>query len=145
LSRVQVPCIVAAMTTFHSVDHVQLPVPVGSASVTRHFYEAVLGLRQLRDPALNRPGTLRYALGSQRIDLTEGSYTGVAPQAHLALRVANLQALKQRLLEADIPTLDAPLQDAARLYVEDPFGNRLELIEADAPRVRRLATTQFSV
>ena len=133
------------MSTFHSVDHVQLPLPVGSAPVARHFYENVLGLRELRDPALDRPGTLRYALGSQRLDLTEGSYIGVAPQAHLALRVNDLPSVRRRLVAAEVPYQEAPLHDGERFYVEDPFGNRLELIEIDASGVRRLVTTQFSV
>jgi hypothetical protein len=40
---------------------------------------------------------------------------------------SNLRALKRRLLGADIPTLDAPLHDGARLFVEDPFGSALPL------------------
>jgi catechol 2,3-dioxygenase-like lactoylglutathione lyase family enzyme len=145
LSGAQGARIVDSMTTFHGFDHVQLPVPVGSGPVARHFYELVLGLRELRDPVLDRPGTLRYAFGNQRIDLTEGRYTSVAPQAHLALRVTDLPALRRRILSAAIPIQDAPLHDGGRLYVEDPFGNRLELIESSVPHVPRLATTQFSV
>ena len=114
-----------------AVDHVQLPIAVGGQPRARDFYEHLLGLRELRDPRLDRPGVLRFALGAQRLDLSEGAYSGVAPQAHLALRVQGLRGLAERLRQAGLPVdaggLSAP---AARLYVDDPFGNRLEFIEA---------------
>ena len=71
------------MTSVRSVDHVQLPVPVGGSKQARVFYEELLGLRELRDPARDRPGSLHYALGWGRLDLREGMYSGVAPQARM--------------------------------------------------------------
>jgi catechol 2,3-dioxygenase-like lactoylglutathione lyase family enzyme len=118
------------MTDFQRVDHVQLPIPLGAAAQARGFYEGVLGLREVRDPRLDRPGTLRYSLGWQRLDLSEGRYTGTAPQAHLALRVVALPALTQRLRAAGVAFQAEPLAEHERLYVEDPFRNRLELIDA---------------
>jgi catechol 2,3-dioxygenase-like lactoylglutathione lyase family enzyme len=116
-----------------AVDHIQLPVPPGQLAQARRFYEELLGLPEVRDPALDRPGTLRFSLGWQRLDLSEGRYSGVAPQAHVALRVAGLPALAQRLRSAGHPLDAAPLPNGdERLYVEDPFGNRLELIEPAA-------------
>lgn len=119
------------MTRFRSVDHVQLPMPHGAAARARQFYENVLGLREVRSPALDRPGTLRYSLGWQRLDLSEGLYTGVAPQAHLALQVDDLPALRRRLQHANVRHQDVQQDEVQRVYVEDPFGNRLELIEPD--------------
>lgn len=112
-----------------AVDHVQLPIPHGGAPRARTFYETALGLAEVRDPALDRPGTLRFSLGWQRLDLTEGRYVGVAPQAHLALQVRDLARLLARLREAGCLVDDALLPDERRAYVEDPFGNRIELIE----------------
>jgi catechol 2,3-dioxygenase-like lactoylglutathione lyase family enzyme len=123
------------MSTIRSVDHVQLPIPLGGAGRARLFYEQLLGLREVRDPVLDRPGTLRFSLGWQRLDLTEGHYTGVAPQAHLALRVDQLYAITRRLQQAGVRIDEAPLLDASRVYVEDPFGNRFELIENKASDV----------
>jgi catechol 2,3-dioxygenase-like lactoylglutathione lyase family enzyme len=121
-----------AATGIHAVDHVQLPIALGGAAKARAFYEGLLGLRELRDPALDRPGTLRYGLGHQRLDLSEGHFSGVAPQAHLALRIADVARLATALRRAGHAVDDAPLLDSGRLYVEDPFGNRLELIEPAA-------------
>jgi len=136
------------MSDFRSVDHVQLPIPLGRARQARAFYEGVLGLREVRDPELDRPGLLRYSLGWQRLDLSEGHYTGVAPQAHLALRVSDLDRIVFRLQRAGIQVEEAPLFDASRAYVEDPFGNRLELIEPnhpDAGEHRHVTTVQISI
>ncbi|HEV8314294.1 MAG TPA: VOC family protein [Burkholderiaceae bacterium] len=116
-------------TNVRAVDHVQLPIPLGTMRRARDFYEDALGLREVRDPALDRPGTLRFSLGWQRLDLHEGPYTGVAPQAHLALQVLDLRGLVTRLREGGFAVDDAHLSHLGRLYVEDPFGNRLELIE----------------
>lgn len=116
-----------------SVDHVQLPVPTGGLPSARAFYEGLLELSEVEDAELDRPGTLRFALGRQRLDLSEGSYTGVAPQAHLALRVQQVRAFGLRLALAWQRVDFAPLPDGTpRLYVEDPFGNRLELVECSA-------------
>ncbi|RZU00944.1 VOC family protein [Rivibacter subsaxonicus] len=119
------------MSSVFAIDHVQLPIPPGGGWRAREFYEERLGLRELRDPALDRPGTLRFQLGVQRLDLHEGPYSGVAPQAHLALRVRGLRdfigALRERGLRVDtggVPDV------GARAYLDDPFGNRIELIDA---------------
>lgn len=118
-----------AFTWIEGVDHIQLPIDPGGSAASRAFYQDLLGLAEVRSPLLDRPGTLRFALGAHRLDLTEGHYTGVAPQAHLALRVHGLEALAQRLRAAGLPIDRAPLPSGEdRLYVEDPFRNRLELI-----------------
>ncbi|WP_140626525.1 VOC family protein [Methylibium rhizosphaerae] len=120
------------MASIRAVDHVQLPIPLGGEAKARAFYEQALGLVEVRDPRLDRPGTLRFSVGWQRLDLTEGHYTGVAPQAHLALQVADVQQVASRLRRGGYPVDDAPLIRQRRLYVEDPFGNRLELLEPDS-------------
>lgn len=105
----------------------------------------------MRDPLLDRPGTLHFSLGWQRLDLREGTYTGVAPQAHLGLRVHALKALIERLEAAGhrIQVLPLPTGED-RIFVEDPFGNRLELFEPgahdiDSPRGHRVTDIQLSV
>lgn len=112
------------------VDHLQLPVARGALAAAREFYEERLGLVEVRDPALDRPGTLRFALGAQRLDLVESDRVAISPQAHLALRVIGVEALGDEFRSHGVPVDDAPLGDRARIYVIDPFGHRLELIEA---------------
>lgn len=133
------------------VDHIQLPIPIGASAQARAFYEDLLGLTEVRDPALDKPGTLRFSLGWQRLDLSEGRYTGVAPQAHIALRVQSLRSLTKALHAAGLRVDAAPLPTGEeRIYVEDPFGNRLELIEPASGAIEptgthRASDLQFSV
>jgi catechol 2,3-dioxygenase-like lactoylglutathione lyase family enzyme len=116
--------------TVQGVDHIQLPIPIGAAVQARGFYQGLLGLPEVRHPALDKPGTLRFSLGWQRLDLSEGHYTGVAPQAHIALRVQSLRRITKVLHGAGLRVDVAPLPGGEeRIYIEDPFGNRLELIE----------------
>ncbi|MET0351895.1 MAG: VOC family protein [Rhizobacter sp.] len=133
------------------VDHIQLPIPVGALPKARAFYETLLGLKEVRDPLLDRPGSLHFSLGWQRLDLREGTYTGVAPQAHLGLRVRSLDTLAAQLRAAGHLVQVAPLPTGeARIFVEDPFGNRLELHEPsshhiDSPKGHRVTDIQLSV
>lgn len=139
------------MTVVQGVDHIQLPIPMGASPKARAFYEVLLGLKEVRDPLLDRPGGLHFSLGWQRLDLREGAYTGVAPQAHLGLRVQSLQTLIHALNAAGHPVQIVPRATGeARIYVEDPFGNRLELFEPashdiDSPRGHRVTDIQLSV
>lgn len=136
----------------HAIDHVQLPLPAGSLARARAFYEGVLGLTELRHPALDRPGTLRYRLGPQRLDLSEGSNAGSAPQAHLALRVEGVVALARELAARGLP-VDGPSElpaatggePLARAYIEDPFGNRFELIEGGHQELHDALRVHFAV
>jgi catechol 2,3-dioxygenase-like lactoylglutathione lyase family enzyme len=109
------------------IDHVQLPIPFGGAPDARAFYTGVLGLAEVRDPLLQRAGTLRFALPGQRIDLCEGPRSAPPPHFHLALRVVDAEALV-RALAAARRRVDGTLQRDGRVYALDPFGNRLEII-----------------
>ena len=111
-----------------SIDHVQLPMPFRAGARAREFYQQYLGLEEVRDPWLDRPGTLRFAVGADRIDLCEGIYQPAASQAHLALVVNDLAPLVQRLFEAGY-SVDAQRLDQGHVYVDDPFGNCIELID----------------
>jgi catechol 2,3-dioxygenase-like lactoylglutathione lyase family enzyme len=115
------------------LDHVQLPMPPGGAGRARHFYAEVLGLHELSRPSdADGAPVLRFVLEGTTLDLSEGPYTGVAPQAHLALRLRDVPALVQRLRAAGHPVDAWALDEAGRAVTEDPFGNRLELIAPPA-------------
>lgn len=113
------------------LDHVQLPMPPGGAAQARRFYGDVLGLPPLPAPDAHEgfeSRLLRFGLEGMTLDLCEGRYTGVAPQAHLALRLRELPAVLQRLRAAGHPVDAWALDGEGRASTEDPFGNRLEFI-----------------
>jgi catechol-2,3-dioxygenase len=120
-------------TTVIGLDHVQVAAPPGCEHEARAFYGELLGLKEVDKPAsLAGRGGAWFSVGGQQL------HVGVAPdftparKAHPALRVATreaLQGLAVRFSEAGRPlTWDADLPGVARFYVEDPWGNRLELL-----------------
>ena len=113
-----------------TLDHVQVAIPPGGEAAGRRFYGDLLGLTEVTKPAaLRAAGGVWFAEG-----LHLGVEAGFAParKAHPALRVADLGGVAAALEAAGHRVgWDDRLLGVRRLYVADPFGNRVELI-ADA-------------
>ena len=112
-----------------AIDHIQLAMPRGGEDVARAFYAGALGLSEVPKPAaLAVRGGCWFEAGEVRIHLGVEDDFRPARTAHPALRVAGLH----RLVESaalDIRWADE-LAEVARGFVDDPFGNRIELMEA---------------
>ena len=82
---------------------------------------------------LNAGNALRFVAGTQRIDLVPTEHWQPAPAvSHLAFEVQDLPALRHRLLQAELPLVEArALPGYLRFYVKDPAGNQLEFLEPD--------------
>ena len=114
------------------LDHVQLPIPAGGEDVARAFYGGLLGLTEVAKPApLADRGGCWFAGPGVALHL------GVEPEfqpwrkAHVALLARDLDALRRTLENADILIREDDVSiGVRRCYAEDPFGNRLELIDA---------------
>ena len=52
-----------------------------------------------------------------------------ARRAHPALVVEGLDGLVESLRTAGAPVREEPIDGRLRAYVDDPFGNRIELVE----------------
>jgi catechol 2,3-dioxygenase-like lactoylglutathione lyase family enzyme len=115
----------------HGLDHVQLAMPAGQESVAREFYASILGLVEVPKPAnLAKRGGVWFEGGALRLHLgVEGDFRA-AKKAHPAILVQQLDVLIQHLERTGVPVVtDEPLAGYHRIYVSDPFGNRLELLE----------------
>jgi catechol 2,3-dioxygenase-like lactoylglutathione lyase family enzyme len=113
------------------IDHVQLAMPPGGDDRARRFYGEVLGLREVpKPPALAVRGGLWFENDSVRIHLGIENDFRPARKAHPALLVQDLEALAERLREAGYAVLEPePLSGYDRVHTDDPFGNRIELME----------------
>jgi len=113
------------------LDHVQLAMPPGGEALARRFYGDILGLKEeAKPPHLAARGGCWFAGGALRLHLGVEADFRPARKAHPGLRVQGLAALRRRLEEAGfVTTEDQPLAGCDRFYVDDPFGNRLELME----------------
>jgi hypothetical protein len=87
------------------LDHVQLAMPAGREDEARAFYQGML---------------------------LESEFSP-ARKAHPAFIVDDLRSLVQSLRSAGYRVVaDQPLEGYDRMYVDDPFGNRIELMQRSA-------------
>jgi catechol 2,3-dioxygenase-like lactoylglutathione lyase family enzyme len=114
-----------------SLDHVQLAMPAGGESAARAFYEGLLGIPERTKPANLAPrGGCWFERGALKVHLGVDPDFRPARKAHLAFLVTDLPGLVAALRAAGhVPRDDEPLAGHRRVYVDDPFGNRLELLE----------------
>ena len=116
-----------------ALHHIQLAMPPGREAQARAFYEGLLGIAEVaKPPNLARRGGCWFENNSVRIHLGVEQDFRAARKAHPAFVVLDLSDLAARLRAAGHPTwTDEPLQGWNRVYVDDPFGNRIELMEPE--------------
>ena len=113
------------------IDHVQFAMPAGREEDAREFYGRLLGIPEVpKPPELRKRGGAWFEKGDVRIHLGVDPEFRPARKAHPALRVRDLPGLVQRLRSAGVAVVDGePMPGFDHVYVADPFGNRLELME----------------
>ncbi len=115
----------------YGIDHIQLAMPAGRESEARRFFGELLGLAELPKPAnLASRGGAWFQCGPMQLHLGVDKDFHPAKKAHPALLVTNLADTVEILNAAGVAIKhDEPLDGFKRVFVEDPFGNRLELLE----------------
>jgi catechol 2,3-dioxygenase-like lactoylglutathione lyase family enzyme len=113
------------------IEHVQLAMPAGGENRARAFYGEILGIPEIpKPPNLAKRGGCWFERGELKIHLGVESEFHAARKAHPALLVEDLQALAAMLRNSGVIVRDdEPLEGYHRIYVDDPFGNRIELME----------------
>lgn len=118
-------------TPWRGIDHVQLAIPRDGEKVAREFYADKLGIPEVpKPPPLAARGGCWFEAGAVRIHVGVEDDFRPARKAHPALRVRGLADLVRRL-GLDVHWSEE-IPGSLRCHVDDPFGNRLELIEAEA-------------
>lgn len=114
------------------LDHVQLAMPEGGEDAARAFYEGILGIGETpKPPHLAKRGGCWFERGALKVHLgVEGDFRP-ARKAHPAFMVKDLPDLVAKLQAGGCRVVDdQPLEGYERVYVDDPFGNRIELMES---------------
>jgi catechol 2,3-dioxygenase-like lactoylglutathione lyase family enzyme len=120
----------ATAMTIVGIEHVQLAMPAGREAEARDFYAGLLGIPETpKPPELARRGGVWFEDGPVKLHLGVDADFHPARKAHPALLVRDLRALVERLRDAQVEVVEDPLEGYDRVYVFDPFGNRLELME----------------
>jgi len=115
-----------------ALDHVQLAMPAGEEERAEAFYSGLLGLaRQEKPEPLASRGGCWFSNGRVTVHLGVEADFRPAKKAHPALVVDDFDALVERLAGAGHAVRpDTDLPGVRRGYVDDPFGNRVEVIAA---------------
>jgi catechol 2,3-dioxygenase-like lactoylglutathione lyase family enzyme len=97
----------------------------------RAFYADLLGIpEQVKRPHLAKRGGCWFEHGTLKVHLGVEQDFRPARKAHPAFIVEDLSALARVLSAAGFELrTDAPLEGYDRVFVDDPFGNRIELME----------------
>jgi catechol 2,3-dioxygenase-like lactoylglutathione lyase family enzyme len=118
--------------TIERLDHVQVAMPEGGEAQAEAFYAGILGFEILpKPPALAARGGRWFGRNGVQLHVGVDRDFHPARKAHPALVVRSLNALVDRLSKAGIAVRwDNEMPEVRRCHVDDPFGNRIELIES---------------
>jgi len=117
-----------------SVHHVQITIPKGKEDAARTFYCGLLGLNEIAKPdSLGGRGGFWLEVGDRQVHVgTEDGVERERSKAHVAYLVDDLENLRVTLADAGIEILDGiPIPGYSRFEFRDPFGNRVEFLQAD--------------
>ncbi|MGC1695192.1 MAG: VOC family protein, partial [Pseudolabrys sp.] len=117
--------------TVRSIDHVLLAMPAGKEDEARAFYEGVLGIPELTKPAnIAVRGGCWFGHDTLKVHLGVEKDFKPARKAHPAFIVSDVRVVARKVAAAGYRvTEDEPLVGYDRIFVDDPFGNRIELMQ----------------
>jgi catechol 2,3-dioxygenase-like lactoylglutathione lyase family enzyme len=116
--------------TIEAIDHVQLAMPPRGEERARAFYAGLLGLKeQKKAPELAKNGGCWFETGALKVHLGVEDGFRPARKAHVAFRVDDVAGLARRARDGGFEVVDDNrLPGHERVFVFDPFGNRLEFL-----------------
>jgi catechol 2,3-dioxygenase-like lactoylglutathione lyase family enzyme len=119
------------MMHIQAIEHIQLAMPAGQEEAARRFYSGLLGIPEVpKPPDLQKRGGVWFEFGLLKIHLGVDPDFRPARKAHPGLLVRDLRALVRKLHAAGVEVIeDDSLAGFDHVYVADPFGNRIELME----------------
>lgn len=115
-----------------AIEHVQLAMPPEQEDRARMFYEQILGIPEVPKPKdLANRGGVWFERGPLKVHLGVEENFVAAKKAHPAFLVSDLADMVEHMKQKGIEIIeDNALNGCARVYVSDPFGNRIELMES---------------
>ena len=120
------------MSRVLAIDHVQIAMPVAGEAAAREFFGGLLGLVELPKPAaLADRGGRWFSVDGLQLHIGVEADFRPAKKAHVTLRTARLDELRQRLIVGGFEIQDdGQIDGHERFFTADPFGNRIEFIAA---------------
>ena len=112
-----------------AIDHVQIAIPPGGEERARPFYGDLLGLTEVPKPEPLAARGCWFEAGAIKVHLGVEQDFRANTKAHVAFLVDDVAAIADRAVAAGYPIKpDDELGDVERVFIYDPFGNRLEFL-----------------
>jgi len=112
------------------IDHVQLAMPSGNEAEARVLWGCSWQPEVPKPSNLAKRGGCWFVRDALKVHLGVEDDFRPARKAHPAFLVEDLSGLKTLIEAAGYAfKTDEPLEGYDRIYVDDPFGNRIELME----------------
>ena len=120
------------------IDHVQIAAPCDSEDMLRQFYVGLLGFEEIEKPvALKGRGGVWFNCGNMQLHVGIDAEPPMnePSRRHIAFRIRSLEECRRALRSAGLTIEEdkAPIPGAIRLYLRDPVGNRVELLQPLKP------------
>lgn len=117
-----------------SIHHVQIAMPKDGEEEARRFYAEILGLIEQEKPdSLKAHGGVWFRSDNLELHLGVDSAFAPATKAHTAFQVSDIDQIRERVARASFAIVeDDLLPGYRRFYTNDPFGNRVEILEPAA-------------
>jgi len=115
------------------LHHAQITVPRGAEAEARTFYCELLGLVEIPKPeSLIGRGGFWLQLADQQVHVgVEDRREGMESKAHLAYEVDDLPEWRMQIERNGLQAMEGEsIPGFIRFETRDPFGNRLEFIQA---------------
>jgi catechol 2,3-dioxygenase-like lactoylglutathione lyase family enzyme len=118
------------------LSHITILMPKGSDDIARQFYAGHLGLQEIPMPDVIRiRGGVWFDAGGLDVHVSVAMEPGgVDVQRHFGLECPDVDGVRAKLKAAGIETFDGRPAPWKRFFVNDPFGNRIEIHETGGLR-----------
>ncbi|MCY3633416.1 MAG: VOC family protein [bacterium] len=118
-----------------SMIHVQVAIPVGGEDTAREFYGGLLGLVEVaKPPELAKRGGCWFELPEGtcgQLHLGADPDFRPAKKAHVAFSAFDVAELADMARSRGYEVISDTADGTERVYIYDPFGNRLEFCADD--------------
>jgi catechol 2,3-dioxygenase-like lactoylglutathione lyase family enzyme len=114
------------------IDHIQIAAPEGCEPAARKFFGSILGMIEIeKPPSLRARGGCWFQCADQQVHIGVEAKFQANKKAHPAFAVFDLANLRKTLTDQGYLILDDDtLPGTRRFYTDDPWGNRIEFVEA---------------
>ncbi len=113
-----------------AIDHVQIVIPKGGEAAARPFYRDLLGLTEVPKSGVQATrGGCWFETGDIKVHLGVEEPFRANRKAHVAFVVDDVMGLGAKAAAAGYEAKsDGVLEGYERIFIYDPFGNRLEFL-----------------